>query len=478
MCGYPNVGKSSFMNKVTRANVEVQPYAFTTKSLYVGHMDYKYLRWQVIDTPGILDHPLEERNTIEMQSITAMAHLRASIIYFCDPSEQCGFPLEKQIDLFNSIRPLFANKPLVVAVNKIDIVRPEQWSKETKKVMAFFEKEGVKTIPTSTLTEEGISSLKEWACDRLLEQRVEAKMKGKKAGEVVAQMHITEPRRRDNKDRPAFVPEAVAIKRAAMADEPVRTERDLEREAGGYGVYDFDLKKHYDLRNPDWKYDIVPEIMDGKNIADFIDSDIWTKLEELERQEAEQEAEWAATGAVDEQYVVGPAEAALLKQINRARELKRVENQLKKKGHKGATVTMLPRTIGDFAEAMEPRGINIEETEPVLRARGRKRGDMERDDSNAGEGSDEAPRKKKRMRSTTRDLDRSLTRSRSAAPHRPDVTGLASVSQKATLTEDRRMKQAIFRKTAKRGEADRAITNPKPKHLFSGKRTQGTHDRR
>ena len=52
---------------VTRADVDVQPYAFTTKSLFVGHTDYKYLRWQVIDTPGILDRPLEERNTIEMQ---------------------------------------------------------------------------------------------------------------------------------------------------------------------------------------------------------------------------------------------------------------------------------------------------------------------------------------------------------------------------------------------------------------------------
>ncbi len=55
------------MWQVTRADVEVQPYAFTTKSLFVGHMDYRYLRWQVIDTPGILDRPLEERNTIEMQ---------------------------------------------------------------------------------------------------------------------------------------------------------------------------------------------------------------------------------------------------------------------------------------------------------------------------------------------------------------------------------------------------------------------------
>ena len=31
LTGYPNVGKSSFMNKVTRADVDVQPYAFTTK---------------------------------------------------------------------------------------------------------------------------------------------------------------------------------------------------------------------------------------------------------------------------------------------------------------------------------------------------------------------------------------------------------------------------------------------------------------
>jgi nucleolar GTP-binding protein len=44
ICGYPNVGKSSFMNTITRAQVDTQDYAFTTKSLFVGHMDYKYLR--------------------------------------------------------------------------------------------------------------------------------------------------------------------------------------------------------------------------------------------------------------------------------------------------------------------------------------------------------------------------------------------------------------------------------------------------
>lgn len=85
------------MNKVTRANVEVQPYAFTTKSIFVGHADYRYLRWQILDTPGILDHPLDQRNTIEMQSITALAHLRAAVLYFIDISEQCGWTIEQQV---------------------------------------------------------------------------------------------------------------------------------------------------------------------------------------------------------------------------------------------------------------------------------------------------------------------------------------------------------------------------------------------
>ena len=43
--GFPNVGKSSFINNVTNANVDVQPYAFTTQNLFVGHTDYKYSRW-------------------------------------------------------------------------------------------------------------------------------------------------------------------------------------------------------------------------------------------------------------------------------------------------------------------------------------------------------------------------------------------------------------------------------------------------
>ena len=119
--GYPNVGKSSFINCVSRANVEVQPYPFTTKALYIGHTEHKNLRYQVIDSPGILDHQLEEMNTIQMQSITALAHLKSCVIYMVDPSEQCGYSVLQQIHLFHTIKPLFKNKPVLVVFNKTDL---------------------------------------------------------------------------------------------------------------------------------------------------------------------------------------------------------------------------------------------------------------------------------------------------------------------------------------------------------------------
>jgi len=50
-----------------------------------------------------------------------------------------------------------------------------------------------------------------------------------------------------------------------------KLERDIEEEMGD--DYILDLKKHYDLPE-EMKYDIIPEIWEGKNIADYIDPDI------------------------------------------------------------------------------------------------------------------------------------------------------------------------------------------------------------
>ena len=299
VCGYPNVGKSSFMNKVTRADVEVQPYAFTTKSIYVGHTDYKYLRWQVLDTPGILDRPLEERNTIEMQSITAMAHLRAVVLYIVDASEQCGYTIKQQSDLFHSIKPLFANKPLVVAINKTDVRKLEDLKpadaalidgmRDAARGPASLRMEGddEDDLPTmSTLNEEGVSLVKQVCCDKLLAARVEQKLASRRAGEVLNRLHVAQPKPRDAVSRPAVIPHSVALNRMKKADGSLKivTEKEMQDANGGAGVYSADLRKDYQLDDDSWKYDIMPEIFNGKNVADFIDPEIDERLAELERE--------------------------------------------------------------------------------------------------------------------------------------------------------------------------------------------------
>lgn len=244
VCGYPNVGKSSFVNKVTRANVEVQPYAFTTKSLFVGHLDYEYSRWQVIDTPGILDHPLEEMNTIEMQSITALAHLRSTVLYFMDLSEQCGYSFEAQCQLFQSIKPLFSGKPTFIVINKIDIARPADLDSERKALLDSLLVDGVTSLEVSCHSEEGVNSVKNAACAALLAQRIQAKEKSKRVDSIANRIRVAVPVLRDELERKPFIPEGISTKRAYDTNDPTRRklEKDLEEEAGGAGVFVSDLR--------------------------------------------------------------------------------------------------------------------------------------------------------------------------------------------------------------------------------------------
>jgi nucleolar GTP-binding protein len=286
ICGFPNVGKSSFINKITRADVEVQPYAFTTKSLFVGHTDYKYLRWQVIDTPGILDHSLEDRNVIEMQAITALAHLRACVLYFMDISEQCGQTLEEQIHLFESIKPLFANKPLMIVLNKIDILKLEELDPARRSLLTpYLHNPDVPLMQMSTVSEEGVAEVKTEACERLLGFRVDQKIRSKKVDNILNRLHVAIPEKRDNKERPAFIPETVAKKREE--DEFVKANRKLEKhiEEEEGDDYILDLKKHYVSIPEEERYDVIPEFLEGHNIADYIDPDIFEKLEQLELEE-------------------------------------------------------------------------------------------------------------------------------------------------------------------------------------------------
>ncbi|XP_026565907.1 nucleolar GTP-binding protein 1 isoform X2 [Pseudonaja textilis] len=434
LCGYPNVGKSSFINKVTRADVDVQPYAFTTKSLFVGHMDYKYLRWQVIDTPGILDHPLEERNTIEMQAITALAHLRSAVLYVMDVSEQCGHSLEEQLALFENIKPLFANKPLIIVANKCDVKRISELSEENQKIFAELEADGLPVIETSTMTEEGVIQVKTEACDRLLAHRVSTKMKGNKVNDVLNRLHLALPTKRDNKERPPFIPEGALMRKKHMeVDGPKKKlEKDLEMELGD--DYILDLKKYWDLMNPSEKYDVIPEIWEGHNIADYIDPDIMMKLEQLEKEEELKEiaGEYDSDSESEDEEMMGIRQLA--QQIREKKKMKILESK-----EKNVHGPRMPRT------------------------------------AKKGRRSRSVTRKRKREDSEEA-ASMPVTHNGSRPPR--DVSGLrdAKMVKKAKIMM--KNAQKVMNQMGKKGEADRVVFDMKPKHLLSGKRKAGSNNRR
>ncbi|KAI8059369.1 GTP binding protein 4 [Gilbertella persicaria] len=467
ICGYPNVGKSSFINKITRADVDVQPYAFTTKSLFVGHMDYKYMRWQVIDTPGILDHPLEERNTIEMQSITAMAHLRSCIMYFMDLSEQCGYSVEDQVKLFHNIKPLFANKPIVLVINKIDQVKPEDLSPEQRQWIEDIANEENATVLTmSCYNEEGVMNVRNSACDRLLAARVEMKMKGNKINDVINKIHLAQPQQRDNIARLPNIPTEVQTRVKYDPNDPNRRrlEKDLEQENGGAGVYNVDVKKKYMLADDDWKYDTIPEFLNGHNVADFIDPEIEEKLEALEREEERLEAEGFYQSDED---ILDDEEEALRTAADAIRDRKKLIVQAHRAA-RGRTRPALPKTTAaKYATVSEMdqhlTSMGIDSTDATERtknaAAGRKRTRHEAIP-------DQAVREVQ-----VDDREETLTEEMSNL-------GFRNVKQKLEADKQKKNVQKQQSKHGKRGESDRQIQTKMPKHLFSGKRGMGSTDRR
>ncbi|XP_006874480.1 PREDICTED: nucleolar GTP-binding protein 1 isoform X1 [Chrysochloris asiatica] len=462
LCGYPNVGKSSFINKVTRADVDVQPYAFTTKSLFVGHMDYKYLRWQVVDTPGILDHPLEDRNTIEMQAITALAHLRAAVLYVMDLSEQCGHGLKEQLELFQNIKPLFINKPLIVVANKCDVKRIAELCEDDQKIFVDLQTEGFPVIETSTLTEEGVIKVKTEACDRLLAHRVETKMKGNKVNEVLNRLHLAVPNKRDDKERPPFIPAGVVArkKRMEIGEPRKKRERDIELEMGD--DYILDLQKYWDLLNSSERYDKIPEIWEGHNVADYIDPDIMRKLQELEKEEELR----SAAGEYDSDSESEDEEMAEIRQLaSQIREKKKLKIlQSKEKNTQGPR---MPRTAKKVQR-------NVLENE--MRSLG-----VDMDDKDNAHYAAQA----RRSRSVTRKRKRedsvppsSVARSRSCSQTPRDVSGLRDVKMVKKAKTMMKKAQKKMNRLGRKGEADRHVFDMKPKHLLSGKRKSGKKDRR
>ena len=141
----------------------------------------------------------------------------------------------------------------------------------------------------STVNETGVIEVKNEACDLLLAHRVENKLANRKVATILNRLHVAFPQKRDNLDRPAFIPDAIKNKtnKENQMNVDRKLEKDIEEELGP--DYILDLTKKWLLANPDYKTDKIPELWNGHNFADFIDPQIMSKLSLLEKEEEERE---------------------------------------------------------------------------------------------------------------------------------------------------------------------------------------------
>lgn len=496
------------MNRLSRAEVEVQPYAFTTKALYVGHFDYNYLPWQIIDTPGILDKPLEERNTIEMLSITALAHLNAAVVYVMDVSQQCGYSIQQQAELFENIRPLFSNKPLCIMLNKCDILKPEDLPEAEKAILdklanpTDFEVTNIPVHFTSTVTGDGLMDLRNSICDNLLSKRVDEKLRSRSGTgktDLLDRLHVAVPKKRDEVNRPAFIPAGVAPKKKIVPRDkdhlgpipktqfvvrmnPKKTERDIEIEQGD--DYYLELQKHWDLANPEHQFDKIPEILNGKNISDYIDPEIDAKIAALMLEEDER----IKSGFYELDNEEEDLETQELRKLGQhIRKVKNTHIHMARRERKiqGAQIDRRAKNPGNamkLKSKMEKLGLDLGHWEKAKDGM---------DDGNDGSdinaikrGRSLVNRKRARSKSigTLMDGEKQELEKRSASRPGPrDKSGMRDVHQvkkSKVMGKKSLVPLSMSKVRARQGESDRHIPDFKPKHLFSGKRGMGKTDRR
>lgn len=161
LVGFPNVGKSTFLARVTNARPKIANYHFTTLNPNLGVVDLNEGNGFVIaDIPGLIEGASEgiglgheflrhiERTKVIIHMVDAAGSEGR------DPIEDI-YAIDKELAAYN---PEIASRPQVIAANKMDMIY-EREEDIVEKLKAEFEPKGIKVFPISAVSGKGVKEL-------------------------------------------------------------------------------------------------------------------------------------------------------------------------------------------------------------------------------------------------------------------------------------------------------------------------------
>lgn len=157
--GFPNVGKSTFIARISAARPKIADYPFTTLTPNLGVVKYGDLESFVIaDIPGLIEGAHQGLG----RGIKFLRHVERTrvLLHIIDISGDSSDDAWRYFTTINGELARFsqelAAKPQVVAINKIDLPTTRE---RLKKDVAIFEKKGIKIFPFSAATGEGTKAI-------------------------------------------------------------------------------------------------------------------------------------------------------------------------------------------------------------------------------------------------------------------------------------------------------------------------------
>ncbi len=169
LVGYPNVGKSTFLSRVTNAKPKIANYHFTTLQPNLGVVDMPGGKGFVIaDIPGIIEGASEGVGL----GLEFLRHIERTkvLIHFVDAASVEGRDPIDDIKKINAELENYGagvkNKPQVIAANKVDAIYDLSESK-IEEIKNEFEPQGIKVFPVSGVSGQGIKELLFYVSDLL-----------------------------------------------------------------------------------------------------------------------------------------------------------------------------------------------------------------------------------------------------------------------------------------------------------------------